>query len=213
MPTIYGPSADIDPGQAYLFQCVDSGLFAASRDPTGPRPSHRSTRPPTQSRRAWHTPRWQRAGACRSPCWRRRWRPSSCAGRSVPCVTPQSAPARRFHGGGISGPAAPGADRRQHRPRQRRHVRSRLQGAQARHRTFAAANASEIRAPSQSFSGDQFLPQRFSDGLGSVANAELGLRLFQVASNGLRADIERLGNLRRLRAHRRQSQDGKFPGR
>ena len=62
-------------------------------------------------------------------------------------------------------------------------------------------------------SGDQFLPQRFSDGLGSVASAELGLRLFQVTSNGLRADIERLGNLRRLRAHRRQSQDGKFPGR
>ena len=35
MPTIYGPSADIDPGQAYLFQCDDNGLFAASRDPTG----------------------------------------------------------------------------------------------------------------------------------------------------------------------------------
>jgi hypothetical protein len=62
-------------------------------------------------------------------------------------------------------------------------------------------------------SGNQFLPQRFGDGLGSVASAELGLRLFQVASNGLRADIERLGNLRRLRAGGRQSQDGKFPGR
>jgi hypothetical protein len=37
------------------------------------------------------------------------------------------------------------------------------------------------------------LPQRFTDGLGSVASAELGLRLFQVTSNGLRADIERLG--------------------
>ena len=37
--------------------------------------------------------------------------------------------------------------------------------------------------------------------------------LFQVTSNGLCADIERLGNLRRSRAHRRQSQDGKFPGR
>jgi hypothetical protein len=33
MPTIYGPSADIDPGQAYLFQRDDNGLFAASRDP------------------------------------------------------------------------------------------------------------------------------------------------------------------------------------
>ena len=73
--------------------------------------------------------------------------------------------------------------------------------------------ASEIRAPSQSFSGDQFLPQRFSDGLGSVASAELGLRMFQVTSNGFLADIERLGNLRRLRARGRQSQDGKFPGR
>ena len=61
--------------------------------------------------------------------------------------------------------------------------------------------------------GDQVLPQRLSDSLGSVANAKLGLRLFQVTSNGLRADIERLGNLRGLRAHRRQSQDGKFPGR
>jgi hypothetical protein len=35
MPTIYGPSADIDPGQAYLFQCDDNGLFAVSLDPTG----------------------------------------------------------------------------------------------------------------------------------------------------------------------------------
>jgi hypothetical protein len=35
MPTIYGPSADIDGGQAYFFQCDDNGLFAISRDRSG----------------------------------------------------------------------------------------------------------------------------------------------------------------------------------
>lgn len=35
MSAIYGPAADIDASQAYLFQCDDNGLFAVSRDRTG----------------------------------------------------------------------------------------------------------------------------------------------------------------------------------
>ena len=41
----------------------------------------------------------------------------------------------------ISRVAAPGADRRQHRPRERHRVRSGLQGAEARDRAFASTSA------------------------------------------------------------------------
>ena len=58
------------------------------------------------------------------------------------------------------------------------------------------ARAAAPREGQRKSSGDQFLAQRFSDGLGSVASTELGLRLFHVAANGLRAEGGKVRGLR-----------------
>ena len=53
-----------------------------------------------QSPRASHKSRWRRAAACRCPCRRQHWPPSSCAGRQSPAGRD---PGRPSHGPGLDG--------------------------------------------------------------------------------------------------------------
>jgi hypothetical protein len=60
-------------------------------------------------------------------------------------------------------------------------------------------------------SGNEVLAQSLSNGLSSVANAELGLRFLQVAANCLLAKLEVLGDFPELRPGRNEPQDCQFP--
>ena len=51
---------------------------------------------------------------------------------------------------------------------------------------------------------DEMLSKRLGDGLRSIANAELRLRLLKMTADRLRAQAERLGSVLRLRAGRHQ---------
>src|SRR5262245_13331644 len=64
---------------------------------------------------------------------------------------------------------------------------------------------------SNSFSRNEVLAQRLSDGLGSVPSAELGLRFLQMTANCLLAETQVSTDLSRLHPRRNEPQDRQFP--
>ena len=57
------------------------------------------------------------------------------------------------------------------------------------------------------------MAQSLNDGLNSVANAELALRIFLVAANCLLGKLEFVGDLAELRPRRNEPQDCRVPRR